>query len=79
MKRQINENIHLGETVRPFKSLGHSSAIDRTVSDFDKTNQKVKKIKRLINTGEYDADITHYIPRTLDLVFQGMIDKISTV
>ena len=40
--------------------------------------KELKKIKRL-NTGEYDADIALYIPGTLDLVFQSMIDKISTI
>ena len=53
-------------------------AIDRTASDFDNANQKVKKIKRLIDKGEYDAEIASYIPGTLDLVFQGMLDKITT-
>ena len=53
--------------------------MDRTVSDFDNANQKVKRIKRLIHTGEYDADIARYVPEILDLVFQGMLDKITTI
>ena len=40
---------------------------------------KVKKIRRLIERGIYDADIARYIPGTLDLVFQGMIEKIMTI
>ena len=39
---------------------------------------KVKKIRRLIEQDIYDVDIALYIPGTLDLVFQGMIEKIMT-
>ena len=35
---------------------------------------KVNKIRRLI-----ERDIARYIPGTLDLVFQGMIEKIMTI
>ena len=35
-------------------------------------------MKRLINTGEYDADLTKYISGMLNLVFQGMIENINT-
>ena len=73
MQRQINDNIHLGQTVTPFESLRKSSAIDRTASDFDNANQKVKKIKKLIDKREYDTDIACYIPGTLNLVFQEML------
>ena len=67
------------QTANPFESVGGSSAIDRTASDFDNASLKIKKIKKLINTGEYDADVARYIPGTLDLAFQGMIYKISTI
>ena len=79
MKREINDNIHLVQTVTPFESVGRSVAIDRTASDFNYASQRVKKIKRLIDKGEYDTYIARYIPGTLDLVFQGMIDKIKTI
>ena len=52
--------------------------IDKTVSDSDNANLKVNKIWRLIEGVIYDADIARYIPGILDLVFQGMIEKIMT-
>ena len=65
MQHQITNNIHLGQTVTPFDSVGGSSAIDRIASDFDYATQKVNKFKRLINIGEYNADLARYIPGTL--------------
>ena len=56
-----------------------SPAINKTDLDFDNGNLKVKKNKRLIERGTYDADIGRYIPGTLDLNFQGMIEKIMTI
>ena len=79
MQREINSNIHLGQSVTPFESIRRSAAIDRTASDLHNASQKVKKTKSLIDKGEYDADITRYIPGTLDMVFQGMIDKTKTI
>ena len=35
-------------------------------------------MKRLINTGEYDADLKKYISGILDLVLQGMTENINT-
>ena len=40
--------------------------------------EKVDKIKRLINTGEYDADFAKCIPGMLELAFQGMIENVDT-
>ena len=79
MKQKIDDNGHLSETVSPFDSIGKSAAIDRTSSDFDNTNEKVKKIKILIYTGEYDADIAWYILGMLQLKFQGMLGRIDTI
>ena len=53
----MGEKIHLGKTVTPFDSIGESKAIDRTVSYFDSANEKVQKIKRLINKGKYDENV----------------------
>ena len=53
-----------------------STAIEKTASDFDNANLKVKKIRGLIECGIYDADIARYIPGMLDLIFQGIIEKI---
>ena len=46
MQRQINNNIHLWQTVSPFASVGYFAAIKRTASDFDNANQRVKKNKK---------------------------------
>ena len=45
MQREINDTIHLGQTMSPFGSIGKSSAVDRTASDFNNATDKVKKIK----------------------------------
>ena len=63
----------------PFHSVGKSPAIDKTASDFDNAKLKVKKIRRHIEWGIYDVDIARYIPGSLDLVFQGMIEKIMII
>ena len=78
MQRKIDNEVHLGKTVSPFDTTGQSSSIDRTVSNFINATEKVQKVKRLINTREYDADLAKYIPGMLDLVFQGMIENIDT-
>ena len=41
--------------------------------------RKIKqKNKRTNSTGNYDVDTTRYIPGTLDMVFQGMLENIDT-
>ena len=79
MQQEINDNVKMGSSVTPFQSVGKSPAVDKTASDFDNTNLKIKKIRRLIQRGIYNADIAPYIPGRLDLVFQGMIEKIMTI
>ena len=64
------ENAYLGQTVPPFDSIGKSPTIDRTASDFDSTHKKLKKS---------NTDIARYIPATLQLIFQGMIDRVDTI
>ena len=78
MQRRIDHDIQLGKTVSPFGSIGGSSSVDRIASKFTTATEKVNKIKRLINTGEYDADLAKYIPRMLNLIFQGIIEDIDT-
>ena len=78
MQREIGDEIRLGSTVSPFDNIGLSSAIDRTASNYDNVKNKVKKLRELISTGNYDADIARYIPGTLDMVFQGMLEDIDT-
>ena len=69
MQREIGTQVDLEKNV---------SAFGRDASDFDKANTKVSKLKRLVRTGEYDADLARYIPGTLELAFQGMLDDIKT-
>ena len=38
--------------------------------------KKYKKLKKLIKTGEYDADVAKYIRGMLELVYQGMLEDI---
>ena len=40
-----------------FPSLGKSSTFDRTTSNYLDAKEKVRKIRELISTGKYDADI----------------------
>ena len=77
MQREIGDEIRLGSTVSPFDIIGLSSAIDRTASNYEDAKNKVKKIREQISTGNYDADIAKYIPGTLDMVFQGMLEEIN--
>ena len=79
MQWEISNDVKIGSSVMPFQSVGKSPAVDKTASDFDNANLKVKKIRRLIEWGIYNADIACYIPGMLDLVFQGMIEKIMTI
>ena len=68
----------LGQTTSPLDDVGLSSTIDRTASDYTDAGEKVKKIRELIRTGNYDADIAIYIPGVLKLVFQGMLEDANT-
>ena len=78
MQRKIGTEIELAQTVSPFDRVGTSSTIDRTASNYTDASDKVRKIRKLIDTGTYDADITRYIPVTFDLVFQGILEDIDT-
>ena len=79
MQWEISNDVKIGSSVMPFQSVGKSPAVDKTASDFDNANLKVKKIRRLIEWGIYNADIARYIPGMLDFMFQGMIEKIMTI
>ena len=77
METGIGDKIHLGKTVTPFDGIGQSKAIDSTASNFANANEKVQKIKRLINKDKCDEDVARYIPDTLKLMFQGMLENIT--
>ena len=79
MQREIGMQVDIGKNVSAFESVGQVPSIYKTASDFDKADTKVKKLKRLIDTGEYDANIARYIPGTLELAYQGMLDDIKTI
>ena len=53
--------------------------INKNASDFDKADIKLKKLKRLEDTGEYDAEVARYIPGTLELAYQGILEGIETM
>ena len=78
MQRKIGNEVHIRDTVSPFGSIGKSSAIDRTVSEYENSREKVKKIRQLISTGTYCANIARYIPGMLDLMYKGMIADTDT-
>ena len=78
MQRKIGTEIEPGKTVSPFNSISVSSAINRTVSNYTDSGYKVRKLRKLIETGTYDAKIAQYILGTLNLNFQGILEDIDT-
>ena len=72
MQHKIDNNVYLGHTVSAFDSIGGVSLIDRTTSDFDTAREKVKKLKRLVDRWQYDADVARYIPGTLDKIKKNL-------
>ena len=70
MQRRIGDEVQFGKTVSPFDATGQFSSIDTTASNFINVLEKVQRIKRLINTGQYDADLAKYIPEMIELMFQ---------
>ena len=68
MQREIRHEIHLGATVSPFDNVGGSSVVDRTTSNYNDAREKVKKIREVIKTGKYVADIAKYIPGVLEML-----------
>ena len=75
MQREINDKIFLGQAVSPFDVIGNSSALDKTVSNYTDAKEKVRKIRELISTGKYNADIAKFIP---GMKFEGMLEDINT-
>ena len=78
MQREISVKVFLGNTVSPFNDVGTSSTIDRTASNYDDARGKVRKIRELISTGQYDENIAKYIPGPLERKFQGILEDIDT-
>ena len=78
MQRDINDRNFLWETLNPHNDARQSTAIDRTASNYNDAKENLQKIRELINTEKYDADLAKYIPGFLELAFQGMLDDIDT-
>ena len=70
MQRKTGTEVELGKAVSLFDSIGASSAIDRSASNYLNAAEKEQKIRKLISAGTYDADIVKYIP--------GMLENIDT-
>ena len=79
MMLEINNDVKIRNSVTPFECVGKSPAVDKTGSDFYNANVNVKKIRRRIEQGIYDKDIACYISGMLDLLFQGLMEKIITI
>ena len=67
MQIEISDRVFLGQNVSSFKNAGLSDAIDRTAPNYNDAKDKVKKIRELIKTGIYDADIARWIPGVLEI------------
>ena len=48
MQREIGDEVHIGESVTLFKSVGKSAAINKTASDFDNTSVKLIRLENLL-------------------------------
>ena len=77
-RREISDKVFLGNTVSPFDDAGRSSAIHRTAPNYNNAQEKVKKVRELINTGRYDENIAKYFPGLLELKFHGALEDIDT-
>ena len=77
MQREISNKLFLGNPVSPYDDAGRSSAIDRAASNYNDAKEKVKKIRKLINTGWYDKDIAKYTPSLLERKFEVMLQDID--
>ena len=77
MQREISHKNTLGDALNPINDARHSTAIDRTTSNYNDAKEKVQKIRDLINMGKYDPDLAKYIPGLMDLAIQGMLDDID--
>ena len=78
MQREISDKNTLGDTLNPINDARRSTGIDRTTSNYNDAQEKVQKIRDLIDIGKYDADLAKYIPELMDLAIQGMLDDIDT-
>ena len=52
MQREIRDKVFLENTVSPYDDAGRLSAIDRTASNYNDAEEKVKKKQRADQYGE---------------------------
>ena len=78
IQREINKIMFLGQIASSFDDIGNSSAIVRTALYYTDAKEKVKKIRKLIKMRKCDTDIARYIPGTLEMKFQGMLEDTDT-
>ena len=55
MQRKVGTEIDLGKAVYPFDRIGASSAINGTAWKYLNAGKKLRKIRKLIQTGTYNA------------------------
>ena len=60
----------LRQNVCSFDNAGESDTIDRTALNYNGAKEKVQKIRELIKTGNYDADLAKYF---LQIKFRGVL------
>ena len=75
MQREISNRVFLGQITSPLDDVQHSTAIDRTASDYTNPGEKVEKIRELVRTGNYDADMMRYIPVYIRVCLRTLILK----
>ena len=66
MQREIGTQVDIGKNVSAFESVGHVPSIDKTASDFEKADTKVKRLKHPSHPSYNDLE-------TFD--FQLLLDK----
>ena len=78
MQKNISDKVFLGKNVSSLDNARESGPVDRTASNYNDAKEKIQKIRELIKTGNYDADIAKCIPGILEMKFQEMLEDINT-
>ena len=78
MQWNISDKVFIRKNVSPFDNAGESDVIDRTASNYNHAKEKVQKIRELIKTRNYNADIAKYIFGVVEMKFQRMLEVIET-
>lgn len=74
MQKDIGDDVRIGQSVASFQSVGKSVAIDKTASDFDNANLKVRKNYKAYQTRDLRRRCCPLHPRDLRTGF-SRIDK----